>query len=340
MLRRILMGAALGLAAMPALAQDAVTVYGRVDMSYSRQARVFAAGRPTGDVVHALDSGGYNGSRLGFRGVEDLGGGLKALFVLEMGIQADTGVLAQGGREWGRQSYLGLENRFARLTLGRQYTPWFETLSLADPFGNNLVGNSGNVAFANARVDNALLLRSQKFGGFSAQALWALGEGGAAGSQRNLAASYEADPLWVGVAYGEQKAATTGSFAIIGASWKVGPVKLFGHVTRLKDINPTVQPAPSLQPGSRGSSWLLGGSAALGAGTLIVSVVDLDDERALDRDARQYAAGYVYPLSKRTSLYAATARIVNRNGGTLTVNTPSYVGRGEQQTQLGVSHAF
>lgn len=340
MLRKVLMGAALGLACVPALAQDTVTIYGRVDMSYSRQARIFAAGRPTGEVVHALDSGGYNGSRLGFRGAEDLGGGLKAMFVLEMGIQADTGVLAQGGREWGRQSYLGVENRFARLTVGRQYTPWFDTLSMADPFGNNLVGNSGNVAFANARVDNALLLRTQKFGGFSAQALWTAGEGGAAGSQRNLAASYDGGPLWISVAYGEQRAATTGSFAIVGATWKVGPVKLFGHVTRLKDINPTVQPAPSLQPGARGGSWLLGASTALGAGTLMVSVIDLDDERALDRDARQYAAGYVYPLSKRTSLYAAAARIVNRNGGTLTVNTPSYPGRGEQQTHFGLSHAF
>ena len=331
--------AALGAACLPGLAQDSVTVYGRVDMSFSHQRRVITAGKATGESVNVLDSGGYSGSRVGFRGRENLGGGLGAFFTLEMGIQADTGALGQGGRAFGRQSFVGLEGGYGRLALGRQYTPWFETLSFADPFGNNLVGNTGNLALANSRVDNAVLYRSPTLGGFTGQALWAPGEG-TSGRQRNLSATYQNGPVWISAAHGDYALATKGSFSIIGASYALGPVKLFAHVARLRGINPTIQPAPSLAPGARGASRLIGANAPVGPGTVMVSVTDLDDKRALDRDARQFAIGYLHPLSKRTALYAATARIVNRNGGTLTVNTPSYPGRGEVQSQLGITHAF
>lgn len=72
----------------------------------------------------------------------------------------------------------------------------------------------------------------------------------------------------------------------------------------------------------------------------MLSVVSLDDKRAADRDARMLAAGYTYSLSKRTMLYAAYARMINRNGGVLTVNTPSYPDTSEVQFHAGVSHAF
>ncbi|MBI5256583.1 MAG: porin [Burkholderiales bacterium] len=327
------------LAASPVMAQSTVTLYGRLDMSLSLQNRVFVNGKVTDKSVRAADSGGSNGTRVGFRGTEDLGGGLKAVFVLEEGIQADTGLLGQGGRAFGRQSYVGLEGAWGRLTAGRQYTPWFDTLSTADPFGNNFVGNSGNVEFANARVDNSLLYRSPRFGGFTLQVLTAYGEG-TAQRQNNVALAYQNGPLWIGAAYGQAKLASRGSFSILGASYDFGPLRVYGNVTRLSDIDPTAQPAPVLSPGARGRSWLLGANAPLGAGQLMASVVGLDDQRKANRDARQYAVAYNYPLSKRTSLYAGVGRIVNRNGGVLTVNTPSYPGRGERQTQLGISQVF
>jgi GBP family porin len=108
----------------------------------------------------------------------------------------------------------------------------------------------------------------------------------------------------------------------------------------VSDLNPVIQAAPTLLSGATGSSWLLGASGKLGVGTWMASIVGLDDQRALNRDAMQYAVGYVHPWSKRTSLYTAFARIVNSNGGTLTVNTPSYPGAGELQAQFGISHSF
>jgi predicted porin len=148
----VLVGTTVGLLCVPSLAQQ-VTLSGRVDMSVSYQSRIFVNGQVTNQSVKTVDSGGNGGSRLNFSGQEDLGGGNQAMFVLEQGIQADTGVLGQGGRAFGRQAYVGLQGQWGRLTLGRQYTPWFETQSISDPFNNGLVGNAGNVELANSRVD-------------------------------------------------------------------------------------------------------------------------------------------------------------------------------------------
>lgn len=348
-------------AGLPAAAQTApgVTLYGRVDMAIAYQTRLFTT--PTSGVVTGghrwhVDSGGSNGSRWGLRGSEDLGGGLRALFVAESGLQADTGVIGQGGRAFGRQVYVGLDGGFGRLTLGRQYTPWFDVLSTSDPFGNNLVGNSGNVEHANPRADNAIVYGTPNFAGLTAHGMLALGErngSGAAGRQVNLALKYQRGPLWLGAAHarhgsveevppasGNFQSNVTAKFSIVGASYDFGVVKVFGNYAVMDDMNPTVQPAPTPVAGAEGSSWLVGASAPLLGGSLMASVVTLDDKRVQDRDARMLAAGYTYPLSKRTMLYGAWARMINRNGGTLTVNTPSYPGTSEMQFQAGVSHAF
>jgi len=338
---------------------QSITLYGRVDMAIAYQTRLFST--PTSGVVidghrYLVDSGGSNGSRWGVRGNEDLGGGLKALFLAESGLQADTGVIGQGGRAFGRQVYVGLDGGFGRLTIGRQYTPWFDVLSTSDPFGNNLVGNSGNVEHANPRADNAVIYGTPSFGGFTAQGMVALGErngSNKAGLQTNLALKYQNGPLWVGAAHARQNNANevpagsgnfstdaTAKFSILGASYDFGVVKLFANVATMSDMNPTIQPAPTVVAGAKGSSWLFGASAPLVGGTAIVSVVSLDDKRVQDRDARMWSAGYTYPMSKRTMLYTAYARMINRNGGILTVNTPSYPGFGEAQFQAGVSHAF
>ena len=350
----------LALAGTGAQAQgQGLMLYGRVDMAVAYQTRLFST--PTSGVVidghrYHVDSGGSNGSRWGVRGNEDLGGGLKALFVAESGLQADTGVIGQGGRAFGRQVYVGLDGGFGRVTLGRQYTPWFDVLSTSDPFGNNLVGNSGNVEHANPRADNAVIYGTPNFGGFSAQGMVALGErngSNKAGMQTNLALKFQRGGLWVGAAHARQNDAievpaasgnftsnTTAKFSILGASYDFGVVKLFGNVATMSDMNPTIQPAPTVVAGAKGSSWLFGASASLLGGSAMLSVVSLDDKRVQDRDARMLAAGYTYPLSKRTMLYTAYARMINRNGGTLTVNTPSYPGTSEAHFQAGVSHAF
>lgn len=341
----------LAAAAAPAmaLAQTAtgVTLYGVVDMSVSHQSRLLQAGVRVPGSVTTLDSGGNTGSRWGVRGREDLGGGMAALFVLEQGVQADTGVLGQGGRAFGRQSYVGLDSGFGRLTLGRQYTPHFEVLSFTEAFGNNMVGNSGNVEQANPRVDNSILYISPKFGGLRAQALVALREGGPGLHHNNVAVDYTWGSLWVAASHAQAKADIKGTMSIIGGTYDFKAVKVFGHFLRTKNIKPTsdaatpaASAAPTLLAGAEANSWHLGATVPVPTGRFIVSYIALDDKRAVNRDTKMFALGYEHFLSKRTSLYAAAARIKNQNGGAMTVNTPSYPSRAEQSMQLGVTHRF
>ena len=86
-LSRLLACGALGFFSCAPLLAQQVTIYGRLDMSLSYQSRIFVNNQVTDQSVRAIDSGGYAGSRVGFRGTEDLGGGLKSLFVLEQGVQ-------------------------------------------------------------------------------------------------------------------------------------------------------------------------------------------------------------------------------------------------------------
>ena len=133
-----------------ALAQSNVTIYGIVDAGLVRE-----SGGPTGSVTN-LSSGVASGSRIGFKGKEDLGGGLAAVFQIENGFNVDTGAAGQSGVLFGRQAFVGLSGKFGAATLGRQYTPYYKTLrDIGDPFGAvSLAGRAGNLFATNTRTDN------------------------------------------------------------------------------------------------------------------------------------------------------------------------------------------
>ncbi len=115
-MKRICSAIFLGGVACSAHAQSSVSLYGVLDLglTYVNNTQTGRRGQGlTGGHQFALTDGtstGVSGSRWGLRGVEDLGGGLKALFVLENGFNANNGALAQGGAEFGRQVYVGLAN--------------------------------------------------------------------------------------------------------------------------------------------------------------------------------------------------------------------------------------
>src|SRR5689334_13059243 len=106
---------ALGAFAGAAHAQSTVTLYGISDEGFMFN------NNAKGKHLYSMASGVMQGSRWGLRGTEDLGGGLKAVFVLENGFDVNTGALKQGGLEFGRQAYVGLSSGFGTVTLGRQY---------------------------------------------------------------------------------------------------------------------------------------------------------------------------------------------------------------------------
>jgi predicted porin len=143
-----------------ALAQSSITVFGVMDVAASRYSTRSA---PVGAPVQkqrqwALSSGAYSGSRLGFRGTEDLGGGLAAGYWLELGLNGDSGggADANGELSFNRRSTVSLSGGFGELRLGRDYVPTYLSDTLFDPFNGVGVGISTNASLGNARAGQLL----------------------------------------------------------------------------------------------------------------------------------------------------------------------------------------
>ncbi|EIF33367.1 outer membrane protein (porin) [Burkholderia sp. Ch1-1] len=221
--KKILTAATLALFATAAHAQSSVTLYGLIDagISYANNSKT-ATGH---DNIFKYDDGVAQGSRWGLRGTEDLGGGLKALFVLENGFNSGNGTLGQGGALFGRQAFVGLSKDGAgSLTFGRQYS--FSTDYLGGSYSNGGQTVAGNYAYhindvdqlTSSRINNAVKFSSANFAGLTFGAMYGFSNqagafGGApatgpaaapvAGSSRaySFGANYANGPFGVGAAY-------------------------------------------------------------------------------------------------------------------------------------------
>ena len=169
-MKKILAAAALGSLGITAHAQSSVTLYGIIDAGVTY---VTNAATPTGhDHLFKYGDGVAQGSRWGLRGTEDLGGGLKALFVLESGFSSGDGTLQQGGAEFGRQAFVGLaKNDVGSVTLGRQYS--FSTDFLGANYTMGSQTPAGNYAYhindldqlTASRINNSIKFSSANFAG-------------------------------------------------------------------------------------------------------------------------------------------------------------------------------
>ncbi len=215
MMRRIF-AVSLVLACAGAHAQSSVLLYGLIDLGVQYTNNAQTGGQPghlTGASQIAMTDAhatGLSGSRWGLRGSEDLGGGLKTIFVLENGFMANTGVLAQGGAEFGRQAYVGLvSSSLGTLTIGRQYDPYLESLQPLSAPGT-FAGYMGshpddvdNLSNTN-RVNNAIKFSSNRYAGFSAEGMYSLGGvAGSVGTNQiwSLGGSYANGLVSAGVGY-------------------------------------------------------------------------------------------------------------------------------------------
>jgi predicted porin len=203
MKKSLLALAALGTFAGVAHAQSSVTLYGIVDAGFVYN------NNAGGKKLYATSAGNLQGDRWGLRGTEDLGGGLKALFVLENGFNAFNGTLGQKGDEFGRQAYVGLSSQFGTVTLGRQYdsvvdyTGALEVGSQWASFYGAHPGDLDNMNNSN-RVNNSIKYASANYSGITFGGLYSLG--GVAGQfNRNQIFSggvgYAQGPLTLGAAY-------------------------------------------------------------------------------------------------------------------------------------------
>ena len=371
MKKSLLALAALSAIAGSAAAQTSVTMYGIADVGYVRE-----SGNPAGP-VSKLTSGVTAGSRLGFRGVEDLGGGMAALFTMETGILMDTGGNAQlvqaqknpAGVAFARQTFVGLKSNVGTLTLGRQYNPYFYTLYAIDPFGTGHEGNSGNImtlSASNGRSDNSIMYVSPDFSGFKGEALYGFGEkvgNVQAGRVMTAALSYANGPLLVRAATYRGNNDTVAPATsvpvtrlnILGLVYDFKVVKMSaGYATR-KGPTPFVYGQPAVgfynttpytttpAPSSTDTrDFLLGATIPVGPGNILASYIRHKDRTATNQNATQMAISYEYYLSKRTVWYTDYSRIRNDNGAGFTVGNAGDVtaGSGDRGFATGLRHTF
>jgi predicted porin len=358
--KTIIAAAILSASAGAASAQTGINIYGIVDAGY-----VHESGGAAGN-VSKLTSGVASASRLGFRGTEDLGGGLSALFTLETGFRVDTGELDATNTIFNRQAFVGVKSGFGQLTLGRQYTPWHQALTqVGDPFGTGYAGGAKNLfpdSSTNIRSSNTVLYTAPVWNGISADLAYSTGEqagDSAAGRQFGASAGYSNGPLNVRLAYNSKNSdvalapgvtpvsnsvarntllAANYDFQVVKVYFAYGWDKGFNSAPLANSSNPFggIRPTPSTDS----SEFLLGVSAPLGTGTLLASYQQKDDKTSFNQDAHAWGIGYLYPLSKRTNLYAAYGAIDNKNGAGYTVQNNTETGSGDKAFNLGVRHAF
>lgn len=333
MKKSLLALAVLGATASAAQAQTSLTIYGIADVGLVREYGRLAPS------VTKLDSGLQSGSRLGFKGTEDLGGGLKALFVLETGLQMDAGGFAQGGLAFGRQSFVGIDSSYGTLTLGRQHQSQFIALDAIDPFGTGLAGTSTNLfSFPKGvRNNNMIMYASPTVGGFSGELQYAFGEVvGNSSAGRNIggAIGYAAGPLQVKLSYEKENFLSS----ITGDSNRMTMLS-GGYDFTVAQLALAYQTAKNSST-MDATNTLIGVTVPFGANAVMASYIRHKDRTSLNQNANQIALGYTYSLSKRTNLYSSYARISESNGAAFTVGNATGGGSNEKAFNIGIRHKF
>ena len=362
------------LAATGAFAQSTVSIWGAVDASYNYASADLAAGNQTKSFMGNSQLGS---SKLGFSGLEDLGGGLKAKFWLEAGLANDTGAgkgtntnnqasgaalsTAAGaqGIVFQRRSYVGLVGNFGELKLGREYVNTFLGVQAAvDPFGTNgpadstqmmltLAGAFGSKTAVNA--SNMITYITPDMGGFSANVQYFMGENtsGAAtsddGNGYSVTGQYSKGPLFVSLGQQQTKyaaSASTGDYTLrsLSASYDFGAAKVV-YTYAHEEAATTAAATP------KNDSNLIGVIVPFGAANFKASYIRATNNIATVADAtgELFGLGVDYALSKRTIAYATYANVKNSDGGNLysTGGVGAVVANGSSNNlAVGIYHKF
>lgn len=346
MKRKLAWGIA-ALACGTAAAQTNVNVYGLVDLNVG----VIDHAGPAGGNTVRVNSGGMNTSRLGFTGSEDLGGGLKALFQLEMGLAADTGV---GDTPlFKRQATVGLEGRHGTLLLGRAFTTVYDFVLPYDPMGYAPqyswapFGNATDASRYGMTVafDN-MIKYSGKTGNLAYGASYGAGENTSAGSGAKgaVAASYSAGP-WSAVATYERVNGvpdTATGFRGDTTAWHLGAMYSAGKVKLQAAMRDHRQEAAGL-PDLRARLYWAGTTVKATPAITLAGVVYYQDVRhgPVEADPFMVVGRLRYALSRRTDLYVAAAYAKARHGQPVGLARDE-VGYGSHQKSVlaGIQHRF
>ena len=345
MKKSLLAVAVLGAFAGAASAQSSVTLFGVVDLSVNS----IKNGKTS---VKSMNSDMLNSNRLGFRGTEDLGGGMTAGFWLEGGMAPDTGTAS--GFNFTRRSTVSLTSKAGEIRLGRDYTNSFSTVATYDAYGANGMGSPislyfygynktadlGSGATTTVRTNNMVgYFLPSNLGGLYGSAQVAAGEGVKGNKYAGLRLGYGAGPVDISATIAETDVAASSKYknANVGASYDMGFAKVMGFWDQRKF------------GALKYTTYSLSTSVPLGQGEFraAVSKGNASGGTTNANDATLLGLEYIYNLSKRTALYGQYGRLANKGAASATLVGTGVVGASEAAGGftatgygVGIRHSF
>ncbi len=325
MKKSLLAMAVLAAAAGAAQAQSSVELYGVID-TYVGSTKGGGIGVVGGASVTGVNNGGISPSRWGLRGTEDLGGGLKAKFVIETGFASDgTGAATAIGN---RQTYVALAGGFGEVQIGHAYSAYDDVNGAVTPMWDSIFSVENNIFRStgyDSRPGNNIKYVSPDFGGFVGSFSYALDEAvGVKNDVTSMSLAYTGGPLFVGFGYqteGDAAGTDDRKFTRLNAAYDFGSFKLVGIYGR-----------ESLGA-NRTTDWSFGADIPMGAFTLSAGYGQSKDNVARgDEKRRGFTVGGSYAMSKRTSIYGG---VTSYNGKVAGVKSTD--GR---VLAVGIRHAF
>lgn len=331
-----------------AFAQSSVTLFGVVDVNTR-----FVKNENLPNNV-SMNNSGLSSGRFGFRGVEDLGGGMKAGFWLESDVNADTGSISSTGKLFQRRSTISLMSSMGELRLGRDFSPASQHTTKFDPFG--VIGLAGsNVtsrmvpAFASYyRHDNAMQYFSPVWGGVQAELMYAPDESTTSNTGRHAAARllYDNGPLSLSASYGTTTVNAAGAKfkqASLAAAYDFGLARLMGFYQK-EDVPLGTYGTTVAGPEAR---LLLGLTVPVGRDQVRASWVRTNSRGGTaaynDSDADKYALGYIHNMSVRTAVYGTVAYVNNKGGANFSLAGGAAglaAGGNSTGAEVGIRHSF
>jgi predicted porin len=318
-------------------AQTNVTVYGIMDAAIA----VEDTGAPGEDRRTIINSGNQSSSRLGFRGSEDLGNGLKAIFNIEAGVALDTG--AADSALFGRRAVVGLQGGLGQLTVGREYSPIASVAAATDVFGQGFYGSNLSAFTSNRltrRLANSVNFKSAPMAGFTVLAAYSAGERTTepSGDLMGVALEYANGPFYAGAGYHrlERVALDDDKEMAIGAGYKLGAF----------DFKANYLTADQAGANNEFEQINVGAAYTMGVNKFFVNLQRNEIENGARGNA--WALAYTYSLSKRTNLYTSYGTVRNNERAVFGLNssstnvTPAATALGADPTAftVGVRHAF
>ena len=337
------------LASTAAFAQSSVTISGTFDPSFVSQKNTYGNGNSV--TQNGLQNNRQGTSQVTFSGTEDLGGGLKAAFLIENDFDATkdaTGNIASKGGEL----YAGLMGGFGSIKLGSPNTPSLTTQTAANPFGTKIGGGFGSMNTGHVRNDNTIRFDTPVFNGFSA----AVAYSNKTKADANAKAAYAlSSTTGTSTTYTNTAGAEVAAITDIGLFYAAGPVAAgysnykvaakTGGVSNTEnnayvtyDLGVAKVGAGYYTEKTEGSidskAYNLSVAMPMGATTLMANYGKKDDKMTANKDRTVYAIGAKYALSKRTSVYGRFVSDKTDNEATATtVNKSTY-------TIVGLQHNF